>query len=77
MKKIEFVLIALAIMCFCFCFVKTFNTFKKINNDIDSETYIDIGQKQYTKEYVVKYYKQVARYICYFIFFIDVDEYSW
>ena len=77
MKKIDLFFIGLGAICFLLCFGKTFQTFKKINDDIPVEVYLEVGQKHYTKENIIKYYKQVIRYICYFIYFIDYNDYEW
>lgn len=74
MNKITTFLCIVAIGCFVLCNVKKHKLLKEITNDFDQEVYINIGHKEYTKEVVIKYYKQVLRYINYFIFFYDFNS---
>ena len=74
MNKITTFLCIVAIGCFVLCNVKKHKLLKEITNDFDQEVYINIGHKEYTKEVLIKYYKQVLRYINYFIFFYDFES---
>lgn len=72
MKKVNMFLTIVAIICFVLCVIKTHKTLLNITSDFDSSVYIKIGEKDYSKETIIEYYKQVFRYIYYFIFFFDI-----
>lgn len=74
MNKVIVILYLVAIFCFSFSIIKTKDVLKNVTTDIDSTVYLDIGHKEYTKESILGYYKQVLRYVVYFIYFIDVED---
>lgn len=74
MKKINLIFYILAIISFQFNIFSTSNTLKNIGNDFNNDVYLYIGQKEYSKEIILKYYKQTLRYINYFIFFYDFER---
>lgn len=64
----------IATSSFIYNMCRTSNTLLNIGNDFDNHVYAYIGQKEYTKENVMKYYKQVLRYVNYFLFFYDFEN---
>lgn len=64
----------IAIGSFIFNVFRTNNVLLDIGNNFDNRVYVYIGQKEYSKENIIKYYKQVLRYINYFIFFYDFEN---
>ena len=74
MSKIIHFIYLIAGICFVCCFIKTFNTFNKITTDVDESVYISLGNKEYDKDIVIKYFKQIFRYIIYFIYFYDIEN---
>lgn len=74
MNKVIVILYLVTIFCFSFSIIKTKDVLKNVTTDIDSTVYLDIGHKEYTKESILTYYKQVLRYVVYFIYFIDVED---
>ena len=74
MSKVTAFLFIIASVCFILCNIKKYDVLKDITDDFDNSTYVYIGCKEYTKENVLKYYLQVFRYICYFIYYIDIKN---
>lgn len=72
MNKLFVFLYIIALCCFILSVFKTKDTLYFITTDVDSNIYLDIGHKKYSKESTLNYYKQALRYILYFVFFIDV-----
>ena len=76
MKKVIVVIYILGVLSFCFSVFRTKNALYNITTDINSSIYLEIGQKEYTKENVYIYYKQAIRYVIYFIYFVDIENLS-
>ena len=74
MNKVTIFLTLIASICFLLCNANKYDVLEEITSDFDNTTYIYIGCKEYTKESVIEYYKQVLRYVCYFIYFIDIKN---
>lgn len=74
MKKIMVLIYIIGLCCFVLSTVKTKDTLGNITRDFDSSIYIALGHKEYNKDVVVSYYKQVLRYLLYFVYFIDFEN---
>lgn len=74
MSKVNIFFYVLAVVSFLYNVIRTSDTLIDIGKDFDNYVYVYVGQKEYTKENVIKYYKQVLRYVNYFIFFYDFEN---
>lgn len=74
MKKVIVLIYILGAFSFCFSAFNRRDILSNITTDFDSSIYLEIGQKEYTKENVYIYYKQVIRYFLYFLYFIDIEN---
>ena len=74
MKKIMVLIYITAIFCMMITMFKTRDTLYEITNDFNNNIYLEVGLKEYNKENVVLYYKQVVRYLIYFIYYVDIEN---
>lgn len=72
MKKIIVIIYIIALFCLIISVFKTKDTLYEITNDFNNDVYIELGVKEYNKENILLYYKQVIRYLIYFIYYVDI-----